>query len=680
MSASMSPQGSTSFVHLFSPIRVGTMDLRNRVMMPPHSSAIGDIYGSEEQARRNIAYLTQRARGDGVAWVSAKGNLRNTLIPGFDPTGVGAMTDGFFRLPHFVERIQRLCDSLHAEGAKVTMQMAFQGGMPQGASAVMSAPTANLVPHVMDRREIRAFVHEYAESAHLSQLAHVDGIELHLNHDDLHEWFLSPFTNHREDKYGGSLENRARFSVETMKAIRDVIGRDLTLGIRLNIREEIPGGYGVEGGIELAQYFESTGLIDYVHGVVGNPWGNPSYIQPTYFDPAQFSSLAGELKKAISLPVVHSGRITHPAVAEEVLAAGHADVVGMARAHIADGDLLAKARDGRIADIRPCVGGNECISRRYVEGLPFACAVNPGTGHEADGAWTNRAPGRRLLVVGGGPAGMELAALCREGGLDVELWEAGESLGGQLRYAIEAPRHDGYGKYLEWQIRRLDRLGVKIRLGRRATADDVRAHPADAIAIATGAVPRRPDISGAQAEHVFDIRDVLTGHARPGHRVLVVAQDDHVAPLAVADHLAGHGHHVTVVYATNQPAQLLGRYIIGGILGRLDAQDVRIVCREEVIAIMPGSVQTRNVYSLRTRTINDVDSVVLACGGVSDSSIYDALREDLPGIHLLGDAYAPRRLVFATKQAYALAEQIVTGSNGGQTIRMSLPSGRPSSQ
>lgn len=656
--------GTTTYPHLFSPITVGTMRLRNRVMLPPHASAIGNIYGTDDEAARNIAYFVERCRDDGPAWVgSLSTHVRNHLIPGFEPTGVGAATLGFFRLPFFVERVQAYCDALHALDSTVTVQMVHQGGMPHGASNVMSAPVINLMPHVMDTHDIAAFVAEYAHSARLAMEGRADGVELHLNHDDLHEWFLSPFTNRREDAYGGSLENRARFATECLRAIRDVVGSSMTVGVRLNIREEVPEGYGVADGIELAQHLESTGLIDYVHGVVGSPWGNPSYIQPTYYDPAQFADLAGQLRTAVSLPVVHTGRINHPDVAEQVLAAGHADVVGMARAHIADGDLLAKARDGRAAEIRPCVGGNECISRRYVENLPFGCAVNPRTSHEDEEPWANPAPGRRLLVVGGGPAGMELAALAAEGGMSVELREADGELGGQLRYVAKAPRHENYGAYLDWQTRRLADLGVTVRLGERVTADEVRAAGADVVAVATGALPRRPEIPGVEAEHVLDVRDVLAGRVSPGRRVLVIAQDDHVAPLTVADHLAVGGHDVHVVYATHQPAPLLGRYIIGGILGRLDARDVRMTFMEEVVRIDRDRVTTRHVYSWRER-VHDFtfDSVVLACGSVADPALHDELRAsgDVPELHVLGDAYAPRRLVFATRQAWALAEQLVT--------------------
>ena len=652
--------GPAAYPHLFEPITVGTMRLRNRVMLPPHASAIGNIYGTDEDAERNIAYFEERVRDGGVAWVaSLSTHLRNTVIPGFDPTGVGAATTGFFRLPFFVERVQAFSDALHGHGATVSVQMVHQGGMPHGASAVMSAPVINLMPHVMDQDDLDAFVAEYAASARLSLDGRADGVEVHLNHDDIHEWFLSPFTNQRTDRYGGSLENRCRFAVETLQAIRDEVGSAMTVGVRLNVREEVPGGYDAAGGVEIAQYLESTGLIDYVHGVVGSPWGNPSYIQPTYFDPAQWSALAGELTAALSIPVVHTGRINGPDIAERVLAAGHADIVGMARAHIAEGRLLQKAREGRVVEIRPCVGGNECISRRYVEGLGFACAVNPGTSHEVEGPWPAVSGGRSLLVVGGGPAGMELAALTRESGFDVTLWEAEDRLGGQLRYAAMAPRHEMYAAYLDWQERRLRDLGVAVKLGHRATADEVAALGADVVAVATGATPRVPQIPGADGPTVVDVRDVLAGRATVGSRVLVVAQDDHVAPLSVADLLSGQGHEVVLTYATAGPAPLLGRYIVGGILGRLDAQGVRMRFMEEVVAIRGSAVVVRNVYSLREETVDGFDSVVLACGSVSDSALYDELKPRLGSVHVLGDAYAPRRLVFATKQAYALAELLV---------------------
>ena len=650
---------TTAYPSVFTPLQVGTMQLKNRFMTPPHASAIGNIYGTEDEALRNIAYFEERCQA-GIAWIGALSTwVQNTIPIGFEPTGVGAPTLGFFRLPFFVERIQQFTDMSHRYGTVATVQMVHQGGMPHGPSAIMSSPVINLMPHVVNQDDIDFFVREYGESAALAQVGRADGVEVHINHDDLHEWFLSPLTNHRTDKYGGSLEKRCQFTVEVLRSIREKVGSNFTVGVRLNLREEDPSGYDNSGAIAIAQYLESTGLIDYVHGVVGSPWGNPSYIQPSWFDPAQWQDLAGNLKRAISLPVVYTGRVTSPEVAEEIVQSGNADVVGIARALIADGQFIQKAREGRAQEIRPCIGCNECISRRYVENLGFACAVNPAAGHEIEGPWPDHARQRTVLVVGGGPAGMEFAARMREGGFAVQLWDAGNSLGGQLNWAVRAPKSGDYQRYLDWQRARLVDLGVQITVNQVATVENITREGADIVVIATGADPHRPSIPGAEQPHVVDIREVLDETVVPGHHVLVVAQDDHIAPLSVCDFLAERGHQVTLVYATNAPAQLLGRYIVGGILGRLDAQDVTIRTMEQVVGIEPRNVKVMNVYSHEIRDIGAVDTVVLACGGVSNADLYEELKNELPEVHVLGDAYAPRRLVFATRQAYALADELV---------------------
>ncbi|MEW2354403.1 NAD(P)-binding protein [Spirillospora sp. NPDC029432] len=648
-----------TYPHVFQPVRIGPMRLRNRVMVPPHGSAIGDLWGTEEQAARHIAYWRERAR-DGASWFDGvRGRVLNPVVPGFEPHGYGAETRGNYRSPNYVERVQELVSVLHREGAVVTSQLTVIGGVPQAPSARTSSPMHTSRPHVMRRDEIKGYVEEYRYSASRARQAGLDGIELHLNHDDMLEWFLSPYTNDRDDEYGGSLENRARFAVEALTAVREEIGDGMALGVRFNLREEMPGGYDADDGLVIARYLESTGLIDFLHTVIGSPWGDPSYIQPQFYRSAEWADLAGRVRAAVALPIVYTGRVNSVAVAEEVLAAGHADVVGMARAYIAEPRLLTKAREGRADESRPCVGGNDCISRAYVERLPFGCAVNPHSSHEVEGPWGRASRPRSLLVVGGGPAGMELAGLAAESGHAVELWEAADELGGQLRIAAKAPSYEQYARYLAWQAGRLDRAGVKVRLGHRATAADVTAVGADIVAVATGATAYRPPIDGIGGPNVADGREILTGAATPGERVLVIAQDDHLPPLSLADHLSERGHQVTLVYGTAQPGQLLGRYILGGILARLHKRGVAFRQLEEVVAIHPDGVRVRNVYSLATEDLRGFDTIALSCGGDSDAALFGELRElppgRLPELHVLGDAYAPRRLVNATRQAYALA-------------------------
>ena len=640
--------GVTSHARLFSPIQIGQIQLKSRVMMPPHFSAVGNPWGSDTDAARTLAYLEERAAA-GVALVSITGRVGNHFIPGFEPSGLSAETLGFFRLPHFAERVKLIAERLGQHGTHVVIQMTMIGGYPNSPSEMLSNPVANAHPHVMTLDDIEAIIAEYRYSARQVAATPLAGVEMHFNHDDLVEQFLSPLTNTRTDEYGGSFENRLRFARRILDAVREELpGR--VVGVRLNAFEEMPGGYDAAEGIRIAQALTEAG-VDYLSVVIGSHWGSPSYIQQQQYQPGQWAEFAGAIRRAVIVPVVYTGLVDHPDLAEDILARGDADFVGIARGHVADGQMLAKARAGEGALIRPCIAANDCINRRYVDGLPFGCAVNPFAAKEVDGPIPQAATPRDLLVVGGGPAGMELAALAAESGHHVRLWEAGPQLGGQLRIATHAPNYERLSRFLDWQEARLARAGVTVELNRRAEAADLMAP--DIVALATGAGPRRPPVPGA--EGALEARDILTGQATPGRRVLIIAEEDHMQPLALADHLSTLGHEVTLLYATNTPAILLGRYSIGGPLARLDTQGVRIRVMEQATAIHPDGAEVMQIYSKRRERLTGFDTVALACGGRSDAALHEAVRGQRADVHLLGDAFAPRRMVFATRQAYTLA-------------------------
>jgi 2,4-dienoyl-CoA reductase-like NADH-dependent reductase (Old Yellow Enzyme family) len=648
------PAGGT----LFAPLTVGRMRLRNRIMLPPHGRLTGDPFGSEGQARRNFAYWAKRAE-DGAAWICGLNGFvdNSVLIPGFEPTGLGATTTGVFRLPHFRERAARYADVVHAGGAYASVQLIMQGGMPHSPSGVLANHTNNQVPHVLTREEIAWFVAEYAFSAGEARAAGLDGVELHANHEDLIQLFLSPATNHREDEYGGDLTGRLRFLLEILRAIRAEVGTELTVGVRLNADELFDGGYTLDGGLEIARALEASGTIDYLHVVVGNNWGAPSYIQTHHYAEAQWADWAGRYRRALSVPVVYSGRVTTIAAAAAVVDGGLADVVGMARAMFADGELVSKARAGRTADIRPCIGTNDCLHRVVVDGVRFGCSVNPATGREAGGPLPSADPPRRVLVAGAGPAGLELAALLAERGHSVALWEREQHLGGQLRVAGQAAENAAYLDFLAFQERRLAALGVEVQLGHEATAGDVLAEAPDVVAVATGARARRPPIEGVHLDHVVEGRDVLMGSASVGERVVVVAMEDHMQPLTIAGHLAAQGRQVTVLYPAAAVAPLVGKYSIGAPLARLAEAGARVEVLQRVVRIDPGRVLARDPYSGTPREHTDVDTVVLACGGEAETALFDGLRGRVE-VHVLGDAYAPRRMSYATRQAYELAARI----------------------
>jgi NADPH-dependent 2,4-dienoyl-CoA reductase/sulfur reductase-like enzyme len=260
-----------------------------------------------------------------------------------------------------------------------------------------------------------------------------------------------------------------------------------------------------------------------------------------------------------------------------------------------------------------------------------------------------------VLVIGGGPAGTEFAGQMAERGHRVELWEREVELGGQLAIAARLRMNRTYRRWIEWQEHRLARLGVEVHLGRDASGDEVVAFGADVVAVATGATPRGADVPGSALPFVLSASEAVTEAHRLGRRVVVISEDDRMAPLAIADQLAADGHEVTVVHQTLAPSPLVGKYTIGAVMARLDEAGVTMVPAARLVAIEEGAVALAHCFSGRRWTVGGIDSVVLACGALPAADLYHAVRGRLPAVHLLGDAFAPRRMVFATRQAYELA-------------------------
>jgi 2,4-dienoyl-CoA reductase-like NADH-dependent reductase (Old Yellow Enzyme family)/thioredoxin reductase len=644
---------------LFEPLRVGPMALRNRIMVPSHGAGIGPIIGTDLEAEQFRAYYVNRAKG-GAGWVGGSNAfVRNPLPPGFEPTGVGASTAGTFRHSSFVSRYRRYMDELHENGAVGTVQMILQGGMPHGPSAGQATGWASSVtPHELEVDEILWLVEEYRTSAGLALEGGVDGVEVHANHDDVVHWFLSPLSNCREDDYGGSPEKRMRFLLEIVAAIRHATRSELAIGVRLCMDEFQEGGYGLEDARVMVRALTDSGNVDYLSLDVGNNWGAPSYIPPQVFGPARWASMCGDLKRSTTLPVVYAGLVTDPMVAADVLAHGHADVVAINRGTIADPRLPEKAKARRLDEIRPCVGVNDCINRLVVDRLTFGCAVNPAAGRELEPV-APASPVRKVLVVGGGPAGMETAAVAAERGHFVTLWEQSGALGGQMALAARTPIHRSFGRFIEFQERRLGRLGVDLRLGQEGTADEVVSFGADAVVLAVGAPPRRPDVAGVDLPFVHQLDDVLTGAARPTGRVVVVAQHDHMPPLVVADVLANElGAEVVLVHQSMAPAPEAGKYTVGAALSRILGASAEIITMHRCTGIEEGVVHFRDVFAGSERDITGVDAVVMACGRQPDPTLRRQLQGRVGELHVIGDAFAPRRITFATRQAWALAGQL----------------------
>lgn len=646
---------------VFSPIRVGTLSLDHRMVVPPHGGGNGNLLGSDAEFEQHCALWLAKATG-GMQWLGGGPNfVKNPLPVGFEPTGVGSHGPGFFRDPKYPERIREFARRLHEAGAVVSVQMVQQGGMPTAPSATFSGYADHRIAHALDLDEVRWLVREYGESAAIALDAGVDAIEIHANHDDVVQWFLSPATNLRTDEYGGGFEQRRRFLREIAETIRSLAPKSFTFGLRLNLDEMIDGGYGIEECQRLVEAFTTDGTVDYFSFDVGGNWDAPSYIQIPWYDDAQWAELCGQAKQATNLPVVYAGRVTTPEVAAAVIAAGYADLVAMARATMADPGLVNKARGIDPTPIRPCIGLGECIHRKLVDGLKYACGVSTtfAREHELAGRPTVTSNPRSVLVIGGGPGGSEFAALCAEQGHSVQLWERGDAIGGAFAVAALARGNAKYREWIDWQADRLARAGVDVHLGRTATTDDVVAAGSDVVLVATGATPRIPPIPGVDSAHVYTAAAVLHGEAALGKRVAVIAEDDGPAPLSVSDHLAGLGHEVTLIYQSAAPSPLVGKYSNGGMFARLIDGGVEFVPMARAVAITGTHVQLASTYGRRNWSVGPIDSVVLVAGSIPNDALYRQLKGRHQRVHILGDAFAPRRMVFATRQAFELASTLL---------------------
>ncbi|OLL19227.1 MULTISPECIES: oxidoreductase [unclassified Rhodococcus (in: high G+C Gram-positive bacteria)] len=643
--------------HVFSPVKVGTLDLSQRVVVPTHAGGGGSLTGPGPLFERFLAYWKTRIDG-GAEWIGGSpAFVASPANPGFEATGVGANQAGTIRTVNFASRLATFTDMVHSSGAYVTQQFLIQGGTPLGPSNALSGFFEHRIPHATSLEEINWLVGEYAASAKIVADAGVDALELHACHDDLLQWFLSPFTNKRTDAYGGSLENNRRLVREIVERMRDSVGRPITLGLRLNLEETVEGGQDVEYVQELVSAFTADGTVDYFSFVAGDNWGRLPYIQPGFFKEGEWAPTCGRIKEATNLPVIYVGRVASVERAEEILAAGQADLVGMARAAIADPMFLRNAREGSSRETRHCIGMNECIDRGMAEGMSFGCGINPRAGRAE---YPDSAPAKEVkdvLVIGGGPAGTEFAAQMAERGHHVRLWEGESALGGQFAAAGRLRIHgDHYPDWIQWQGARLKSLDVDVVLNKFATAADVLAAEADIVAVATGATPRRPLATGLDQPNVVTAYDVARGVAVPSGRVVLLSEDDRSLPLTVADHIASLGLDVTVVHASPGPSSLVSKYTIGAILARLDAQGVKTIPSARLTAVNGRSITLSHIYSGRTWDLTDVDTVVLACGSVPEDGLFHELSGVHPEVHLLGDAYAPRRAAFATLQALELAE------------------------
>lgn len=648
------------YPHLFSPLRVGHVTVPNRIVSTAHQSRMDDGVPGE----RHIAYhLAKITGGVGMDVVFATVSVHPT-----SPTDGDQSVQGWDDtcIPHY----RRVNAALRAPGtgAALLCQITHRGRhahndtgawLPIVAPSVRTDDLYRDVPRELDGGDMEWLVDAYATAARRVREGGFDGIEILGAYTHLIDQFWSPVDNRRDDDYGGDLAGRMRFSLRVLAAVRRAVGRDFVVGLKISGDDMIDGGINPEMAVQIARTLAGSGHIDYLN-VIGATGGHrvtraraiPGIEQPH----AVYAHLAEMVRRVVSIPIIATGRIVTPAEAEALIAVGKADLVSMTRPLLADPDLPRKALNDRADDIRYCTGCNEgCIGRNY-EGQTVICIQNPVIGREAALGVIEPAerPGS-VVVVGGGVAGMEAARVAAARGHRVVLFERDERLGGQVLLAARAPKRAEYIGNARWLERQVERqAGIEVRLGRAATVEDVLALQPDAVIVATGAQPCRPDQPGLDAPRVFSTEEVFArqGLPRGGDsaempHVVVIDEEGYARGVGVADLLAEQGCRVDYVTSQYMPAQRLPDMVRVPILCRLYAHHVCFHPNLELRGMEGRTVRLRQFFCDDEAEIDGVDAVVLAYPPRADDALARALKGRVPCLHLAGDCLAPRGIAHA---------------------------------
>ena len=623
------------YVKLFEPGKIGSLELKNRIVMPAMGCSLAESTG--EAGARMIKYYSDRARG-------GAGLIITEITRVDDETGVGTPNQLSVTNTHVIAQLHRLVEAVHAYDTKLFIQLHHPGNQtpsrliggrqPVSASDV-TCKVIGEQPRALETEEVEAMVKKFVTGAVIAQKAGVDGVEIHAAHGYLVSQFLSPYTNKRSDKYGGSFEGRLRFITEIIMGIRAYCGPKFPISVRMNGNDYLPGGLEDEDSVRIAVYLEKLG-VNCINVSCGMYDSGSTIIEPSYYAEGWKKHLGANIKKAVGIPVIAVDALKHPAIAEQMLEEGNCDFVGIARGFLADADWGLKAKCGKENVLRKCLGCMECF-RILNDGLPLGCTVNPVLGREfewGDEKLVKNGEGKTVAVVGGGPAGMEAAMTLAKRNFKVVLFEKNDKLGGTANLAAIPPNKQLLGELVDTMVAQMEEVGVEVHLNTPGTLEVINASGAKAVFLATGGKAIRPNLPGI--EKAVTAEDVLAGKSEVvGENVVVVGGG--VTGLETAETLA-KDHKVTVVEMLDKIGGNLYPSIVLHLAQEIMKAGGTIAKGKALVEIKDGSVTVKDT---KTEEIIEVpaDTVVLAMGVRSERPEFEELSKAFgDDLILVGDA------------------------------------------
>ena len=638
--------------HLFSPVRLGRMEVRNRLVMPPMSVNFG-VDENGFVTERHWTYLAARAKA-GTGMIVVGGGAVHP--DGLDLPKMPPVWDD-----RFIPGLSRLAAEVKQHGARIGLQLLHGGRQAFHGRRVAPSPLASLavvkgVPRELTRDEIKELVICHAEAARRARSAGFDFVEIHAAHGYLISEFLAPNANQRTDDYGGSFENRTRFLLEILTAIKGRCGSDYPVGVRYNGEDYVDGGWTLSEALRLAPLLQAAGA-DWLH-VSAGVYGSMPVTIPSMYEPfGCFAHLAEAVKQTVTVPVIAVGRIKDPVMADRLIAEGKADLVSMGRAHIADPELAAKAAQGRLHELKPCIGCCRGCIESVLALQEATCVMNPEMGREylLEKSAAHALQPKRILVVGAGPAGLACARLLALRGHRVVVVEERDRPGGALVYASKAPGRSELWEMIEYFMAELKRLGVDLRLSTVADEALLSLLAPTAVVLATGANPKLPQLAGLfdSGLELSTVLDVLSGAVVPGPRVVVLGSDQ--AAMVTADFLA-QGPREVAVLGGDHFAPELAPNDRTSLRQRLAKAGVRLYKRAFIREFLADGliIEHRN----GRETLTGFRDLVIAEGFRPERRAAEMLGRLGIETHLIGDAKSPRTLLEITAEADELGRAL----------------------